>query len=37
LNFSLQSFENFIKIDENPSDASRVVPCGRTDGQTRRS
>jgi hypothetical protein len=35
--FSLQSFENVIEIDENPSDASRVVLCGRTDGQTLRS
>jgi len=32
--FSLQIFENSIKFDENPSDASRVVPCGRIDGQT---
>jgi hypothetical protein len=31
--FSLQSFENAMKIDENVPDASRVVPCGRTDGQ----
>jgi hypothetical protein len=35
LEFSLQIFEKFsnIKFHENPSIGSRVVPCGRTDGQ----
>jgi hypothetical protein len=36
LEFSGQIFENYsnIKFHENPSSGSRVVPCGRTDGQT---
>ena len=34
--FYRQIFEKFstIKFHEFPSSASRVVPCGRTDGQT---
>jgi len=39
LEFSQQIFEetsNF-KFHENPSSVSRVVSCGRTDGQARRS
>jgi len=38
LEFSRQIFEEFsdIKFRENPSSGSRVVPCGRTDGQTGR-
>ena len=31
--FSLHVFENSIRFNENPSDASRVFPCGRIDGQ----
>ena len=33
LEFSQQSFEKFsyIKLYENPSSGSRVVPCGQTD------
>ena len=31
--FSLKIFENGTKFDENLSDASRVVSCGRIDGQ----
>jgi len=36
LEFSQQSFGKFsdIKFDENPSNGSRVVPCGPTDGRT---
>jgi len=36
LEFSGQIFvkSSNIKFDENPSSESRVVPCGRTDGQT---
>jgi site-specific DNA-cytosine methylase len=36
LQFSRQIFEEAlnIKFHENPSSRSRVVPCGRTDGQT---
>jgi len=39
LEFSRYIFEKFssIKFQENPSIGSRVVPCWRTDGQTRRS
>jgi len=39
LEFSRQIFEKSpdIKFNENPSSGSRVVPCGRTDGQTERS
>jgi len=35
LEFFQQLFEKYssIKFDENPSSASRVVPCGRTDRQ----
>jgi len=35
LEFSRQIFEKYsnIKFNENPSIESRVVPCGRTDGQ----
>jgi hypothetical protein len=38
LEFSGYSFENCsnIKFHENPFSGSRVVPCGRTDGQTDR-
>ena len=34
--FSRQIFEKYpyIKLHENPSIGSRLVPCGRTDGQT---
>ena len=34
LEFSQQLFEKYsnIKLHENPSSGSRVVPCGRTDG-----
>jgi hypothetical protein len=33
--FSGQIFEEFSNVEfhENPSTVSRVVPCGRTDGQ----
>jgi len=36
--FSQQIFEKYsnIKFHENPSSGRRVVPCGRTDGQTDR-
>ena len=36
LDFSRQIFEKFsyMKLHENPSIGSRVVPCRRTDGQT---
>jgi hypothetical protein len=36
LEFSLHIFEKYsnIKIHENPSIGSRVVPCGQTKGQT---
>jgi hypothetical protein len=36
LEFSRQIFEKYsnIKFHENPSCGSRVIPCGRTDGQT---
>ena len=36
LEFSGQIFEKYsnIKFDENCISWSRVVPCGRTDGQT---
>jgi len=39
LEFFLQIFEKYsnIKFHENPSSGSRVVPCGRTDGQTDRT
>jgi len=39
IEFSQQTFEisTTIKFNENPSSGSRVVPCGRTDGQTWRS
>jgi len=35
LEFSRQVFEKYskTKLYENPSSGSRVVPCGRTDGQ----
>jgi len=35
LEFSRHSFEKYsdIKFNENASSASRVVPCGRTDGR----
>ena len=35
LEFSQQSFEKYssIKLHEKPSSGSRVVPCGRMDGQ----
>ena len=38
LGLSGQIFEKYsnVKFSENPSSGSRVVPCGRTDGQTRR-
>jgi len=37
LEFSRQIFEKSnIKFHENPSSGSRVVPCGRLDGQTNR-
>jgi hypothetical protein len=38
LEFSRQSFakSSYIKFNENPSCGSRVVPYGRTDGQTDR-
>ena len=30
-----QIFEKYsVKFNENPSSGSRVIPCGRTDGQT---
>jgi hypothetical protein len=34
LDFSLQIFEKNLSINfrENPSNGSRVVPCGQTDG-----
>jgi hypothetical protein len=32
--FSRRIFEKYTKFHENPSSGSRVVPCGRTDGQT---
>jgi len=37
--FSRQIFERSsnIKLHENPPSVSRVVPCGRKDGQTWRS
>jgi len=36
LEFSRQIFQNYsnMKFCENPSSGSRVVLCGRTDGQT---
>jgi hypothetical protein len=35
IEFCREIFENFqIKFCENPSSLNRVVPCGRTDGQT---
>ena len=36
LEFSRQIFQKYlnIKFYENPSGGNRVVPCGRTDGQT---
>jgi len=36
LEFSIQIFEIYsnIKFHENPSSGSRLVPCGRADGQT---
>ena len=36
LEFSPQSFEKYsnIKLYENPSGGSRVVPCGQTDRRT---
>jgi hypothetical protein len=36
LEFYRQAFEEYsnIKFHENPSGGSRVVPCGRADGQT---
>ena len=36
LRFSQHIFEKYpnIKFNENPSTGSRVVPCGRRDGQT---
>ena len=35
LEFSRQIFEkSHIKFHQNPSSGSRVVPCGRTEGQT---
>jgi len=36
LEYSRQTFEEAsnIKFNDNPSSRSRVVPCGRTDGQT---
>jgi hypothetical protein len=38
LEFSQKIFENYrnIKFRENPFSGSRVVPCGRSDGQTNR-
>jgi len=37
LEFSQQVFEKSnIKFHENPSSGSRVVPCGRMDGQKNR-
>ena len=38
LEFSGQIFEKYsnIKFRENPSSGSRIVSCGRTDGQTDR-
>jgi len=39
IEFSRQSFEKFskVKFHENLSSGSRVVPCGKKDGQTRLS
>jgi hypothetical protein len=39
LEFSRQIFEKYsnMKFHENPSSGSRVVPCGRADGQMWRS
>jgi len=36
LEFSRKIFKHFsnIKFHKNPSSGSRVIPCGRTDGQT---
>jgi len=36
LEFSQQIFEKYlnVKFRENPSNGRRVVPCGRTEGQT---
>jgi len=36
LEFSRHIFKKYsnIRFHENPSSGSRVVPCGRTDGQT---
>jgi hypothetical protein len=34
VDFSQQIFKNTTKFDENPTDASRVAPCGRINGQT---
>jgi len=36
LEFPQQIFENYsnIKVHENPSSGSHVVPCGQTDGRT---
>jgi hypothetical protein len=38
LEFSYKFFETLlsVKFNENPTSGSRVVPCGRTDGQTDR-
>jgi hypothetical protein len=33
IEFSLQIFKDTIIFDDDPSDARRVVPCGRIDGQ----
>jgi len=37
--FSRQIFETYtnIKFNENPYGGSRVIPCGRMDGETGRS
>jgi hypothetical protein len=35
MNFS-KEFRKILKFHENSSSGSRVVPCGRTDGQTDR-
>jgi hypothetical protein len=36
IEFSGQIFEKYsnIKLRDNPFNGSRIVPCGRTDGQT---
>jgi hypothetical protein len=38
INFSGQVFEKYsnIKFDERPSRGSRIVPCGQTEGQTKK-